>query len=205
MTTLIIVPMKDPARSKTRLSTVLDARERVDLARCLFCRGLTVLQEAQTQTDFDLAVVTASTEVRALAGDAGVPVITEVPGETLSAAIEQAATWATEHGYQRLGVIPADLAAPNPGDVARLLAAAAPVVVCPSLYGGTNALLVAPPRAIPFCYGPHSAWRHIEAAETLGLPALTLPLDSFRLDIDTSSCLARALRGEPSLAAGVMP
>ncbi len=205
MTTLIVVPMKDPVRSKTRLATVLAPRERADLARCLFRRTLTVLQAAQEMRAFDLAVVTASAEVSALARETGIQVLAEQPGGTLNAALEQAARWAMEHGYQRLGVIPADLAAPDPGDVVRLLAVTAPVVVCPSLYGGTNALLVTPPGIIPFRYGPASARHHIETAAASGAAAETLALESFRLDVDTSECLTQALRSACLLESGAAP
>ncbi|MCY4259300.1 MAG: 2-phospho-L-lactate guanylyltransferase [Rhodobacteraceae bacterium] len=203
MTTLIVVPMKDPAQSKTRLATVLAVGERADLAKRLFCRTLAILRESQMTVSgelaFDLAVVTASQEIRALADDAGVTVISEESGGSLGAAVGQSADWAARHDYTRLGIIPADLAAPDPEDLRRLLARHEPVVVCPSLYAGTNALLVAPPGAIPFCYGPHSAERHLAAARTLGLAACSINLDSFRLDIDTSDCLSTALATDQSL------
>ncbi len=199
MTTLVVVPMKDPAHSKTRLAPVLTAHERSELAKRLFCRTMSVLQVSQTTVSFDLAVVTASPMIRTLACHYTNIVIDEGPGGTLCASAEQAATWAMAHDYTRLGIIPADLAAPDADDVCRLLGHDEQVVVCPSLYDGTNALLTTPPRAIPFCYGPHSASRHLEAAHKLGLTARRLSFDSLRLDIDTSSCLSQALAQDESL------
>ncbi len=99
-------------------------------------------------------------------------------------------------------MIPADLAAPDPADLARLLCYGHDrnrAIICPATDLGTNALLVSPPTAIPFLYGPNSAIRHLRAAEQAGLNPILLRLDSLQFDIDTAASLERAMRDVPDL------
>ena len=55
--TLITVPMKDPAASKTRLAHAISGRERVRLAQLLFRRTLTFLTPFAAEDGIELAVV----------------------------------------------------------------------------------------------------------------------------------------------------
>ena len=74
------------------------------------------------------------------------------------------------------------------------------MTICPASDDGTNALLVSPPDALPFLYGPKSAQMHFAAAQERGLAAQFLALDSLSFDIDTNTCLDRALQEVPELA-----
>ncbi|MEM9342348.1 MAG: 2-phospho-L-lactate guanylyltransferase [Pseudomonadota bacterium] len=197
MKTLIAVPMKDPAASKTRLTDALSDTARTRLVHCLYRRTLDVLSTVATTAGADLAVITASPSAAALAKAKGVRIIPET-GTGLCAATTEAARTATI--YDRLCVIPADLAAPAPEDFLTLLSSTTAVTVCPSTDQGTNALLVSPPDAIRFQYGPRSALRHLQEAEARGLTTCLLPLDSLSFDIDTSPCLTRAIRSVPEIA-----
>jgi 2-phospho-L-lactate guanylyltransferase len=84
-------------------------------------------------------------------------------------------------------VVPADLPTLSSGDVQQLLAGhRAGVTVCPAAGdGGTNALLLSPPTAIPFLYGPQSAERHLAAARAAGVPVRTAELPAFARDVDS--------------------
>lgn len=194
--TLVVVPMKDPAASKTRLSGTLGADRRAELASALLRRTLNLLDGISDRGCFDLAVVTPSDKVARMAAALDVPVIREEREEGLNEALERAARYAVERGYQRLCAIPADLAAPDPEDLLRVIGGTPMepgVVICPSWDLGTNALVTTPPDIIRFCFGPQSARRHVEAAEAEGLTAVLLPLESLKYDIDTSEDLALAL------------
>jgi hypothetical protein len=50
--------------------------------------------------------------------------------------------------------------------------------------GGTNALVLSPPHAIPFRFGPGSAARHRAEAVHRGMRAESVPLPSLASDID---------------------
>ena len=74
------------------------------------------------------------------------------------------------------------------------------VIISPSDDYGTNALLVSPPTAIPFCYGERSSSKHYQAAEERGIQPLVMPLASLRYDLDVSSDLDYLVQIKPELA-----
>jgi 2-phospho-L-lactate guanylyltransferase len=195
--TLIVVPVKDPTQAKTRLSGVLTGRVRQRLAKAMLRRSLSFLKPVPGK--HDLAVVTSSQTAARIAKQNYAMVLPET-GQSLNGAVGQAAHWATAKGYERLCVIPADLVAPTQRDLDRLLESPADITVCPSHDGGTNALLVTPPRAIAFQYGPNSAERHLVAGQAAGLTTAQYPLESFRFDLDTSEHVGFAMACWPELA-----
>ncbi len=180
---LFVIPMKDPAVAKSRLSEVLPDGVRARLAMALFRRMLGFLAEAQPGVD---VLVVSESEVIA-AATAGH--FLKQSGSGLNEAVTEGAAWAKARGYAAICVLPADLADPSAEDLARLLALGAGVSIAPAHDGGTNALLVSPPDAISFCYGKGSCAAHQRAAA--GLACTIIPLESFRYDIDTSADLAR--------------
>ena len=201
MRTLILVPMKEPQQSKTRLSDSLSTKARERLACLLYSRTLAFLWPVADKTSSDLAVVTSSKAASAIAKTEGVRVITEPTEGDLSQAVEFAANWAKLKGYQRLCIIPADLIAPDKNDLLRLLDSKSDVTICPSQDMGTNALLVNLANPNSFHYGAKSALRHKQVAEQLGLSLCMLPLDSLKFDLDTSDNLARAIASVPQIKA----
>ncbi|MEM7519615.1 MAG: 2-phospho-L-lactate guanylyltransferase [Pseudomonadota bacterium] len=202
---LVVVPMKDPFASKSRLSDTMSVPQRAALARLLFRQTLRVLAQAKEAWDhFDIAVVTASDAAAEIAAAVGVPVLTEGAPSSLSKAADRAAAWAAADGYKALAILPGDLAAPEPGDICRFLRHGMKTgqpVLCPSTDNGTNAILVAPPGAIAFQYGPNSAIHHQRALEAAGFAPILMPLESLRFDIDTSACLDSAAAQDPALRA----
>ncbi|CUK27442.1 2-phospho-L-lactate guanylyltransferase [Cognatishimia activa] len=201
--TLIIVPMKDPSASKTRLADALPEAVRTRLVRLLYRRCLSFLAPLAIELAADLAVVTRSPIARSIAEGLNVTVIDEPRGAGLSGAVSYAASVARQQGYARLCVIPADLVAPKRADLRRFLHSDVAVTVCPSTDLGTNALLVSPPDAIPFRYGKRSASLHLQEAQNRGLEACMMRLDSLSFDMDTTTCLARAIRAEPEIARAI--
>lgn len=202
--TLLVIPMKDPRRAKTRLAGTLLPAERARLARQLFERTLRVvvdLRASDATPRFDIAVVTPASDVAERANAHGVDVIPEqAAGEDLNAALTAAATTAAGRGYARMAVLPADLAAPDPEDIRRLLVldlGARGLALCPATDFGTNALLAAPPDAVPFAFGPRSFHAHRAGATAAGLNPITLPLESLRWDIDDAGDFTRFLRHSP--------
>ena len=103
-------------------------------------------------------------------------------------------------GFERLCIIPADLAAPLESDLIAMLNSKAAVTICPSNDLGTNALVVSPPDVIPFRYGSKSSLSHLQEANQKGIRARIMKLDSLTFDIDTNKCLARAMQVVPEIA-----
>ena len=201
--TLVVVPMKDPRRAKSRLSGDLDGRERARLARHLFERTLQLLSDLRAGDGgpaFDVGVVTGTAEVAARAAAYGARAIDEGREAGLSAAVSVAAAAAKALGYGRMVVLPADLAAPDPADIATLLGldlGARGLALCPSRDHGTNALLVTPPDLIAFAYGQRSFHAHGAAGRAAGVVPVVLPLESLRWDIDSSADLQALLAATP--------
>lgn len=189
---LVVVPMKDPCQAKTRLGPELGPAERAALALGLFKVNLRRLRAAQaaSRRGFDLAVVTRSPLVAALAEEAGALAIREQAARSLSEAAEEAADWAAAQGYGSLCLLPADLAAPRQADLLALLDSPDEAALCPSADGGTNALLLPLPRPIAFAYGPGSFAAHLAALRAAGLHPRLPALESLRHDVDHLEHLA---------------
>lgn len=208
---LVVVPMKDPARAKTRLGGTLSAARRATLAQILFSLTLQRLERIRrtAQHGFDIATVTSSPLIASHARAAGIRVIDEGPAQDLNAAIADAADWAHRAGYAAMAVLPGDLAQPLPADLLTLLdrpAYPAQAVICESSDGGTNALLLPLPVPIAFHYGPDSFRAHLAAAQRAGLDVLTPQLDSLRHDIDRGEDLAHlAPHTQRCIDAGARP
>lgn len=201
---LVIVPMKDPSTSKTRLSARLSPSQRHALARLLFTRTLGVLRQV-VDPICDVAVLTASSEVTALAKSHGAQVIPEPPRVTLSSALDHGADWAATQGYGACCILPGDIAAPDPHDIGRLIALGLETgqpVLCPAHDLGTNGFFLPLPAPIRFAYGAKSALRHHQLLEAAGLTPIMLPLDSLRLDIDTAQGLDQAQGPFTAIRAG---
>ena len=203
---LIVVPMKEPSAAKTRLCTVLSAVNRSFLARALFSSTLDLLGDLKAGDggkSFDFAVVTRSAEIKRKAAEKGAFVIAETPSGSLCQALQTAADWALEKRYRAICVLPADLVAPDPSEIAALLDQARSdpcVILCPASDYGTNALLMSPPNAIPFHYGKRSFFKHYQAAEKRGIQPVVMPMASLRHDVDTASDLDYLIHIKPEFA-----
>ncbi len=189
---LVLMPMKDPALAKTRLGPALGPEERAALAKRLFLANLRRLAVARpaSRRGFDLAVVTRSATVAALAEAQGALVFREQEATSLSEAVAEAADQAAARGYGSLCVLPSDLAAPTEADLLTLLdhplgpEAPFDALLCPSEDLGTNALLVPLPRPTDFAYGPRSFEAHALALRAAGLRVRRLTLPSLLRDVD---------------------
>jgi 2-phospho-L-lactate guanylyltransferase len=203
---LFVIPMKDPARSKTRLKPVLSHPVRMRLAMALFRHTLTFIRKACPEGQ--ILVVTASPVIADVARIFGANVLMEEGSCHLSEALAQAASWAERQDFRSICILPADLADPKSGDLETLLDVEREnpsVILCPAHDGGTNALVATPPKAIPFRYGYRSAVAHERQAEIRGVAFTRLPLASFAQDIDVASDLHLRLAELPKRLRQVDP
>ena len=193
--TLLLVPMKDPEKSKTRLRDTLNLKDRAYLAKSLFKRTLQILKivaNNNASLRLDLAVISASPEIIDLSKSNNLFSILETGTQSLKNATEIAKVWATNNGYRSICILPADLANPDPEEIISFLKEASGnrfVTLSPSADLGTNALHISLPTKFNFRYGKKSFLSHIKAAEKLGIRPKILPLPSLKYDIDTSNDL----------------
>ena len=187
------IMMKDPAEAKSRLKPALANDARESLALLLFDNTLAFLI---ARHDGPVGVVTRSPLIAERAATQGATVIAEPDGGDLNAAAGLAAAWAIETGADALLVLHADIPTLDVDEWNALLAAGwrAPVIIAQSHDGGTNALLVSPPNAIPFCFGPQSAKTHEAAAAGAGLSVERLLLPHLSRDVDRPADLGEAIR-----------
>lgn len=197
---MIAVPAKDPALAKARLGPAIPPPQRRAIALRLLDGVLAALADVRESIEgVEVAVVTESAEIGARARAIGFGVLRAPAGADggpgQRAAVSLAAAAARVRGFDRLLALPADLADPDPAEIASLLALDLPppsVVLVPSRDGGTNALLAAPPEAIAFRFGADSLAAHLDEARARGVRAEVVRLRRLAVDIDTPEDLRRA-------------
>lgn len=205
----IVIPMKNPECSKTRLAKVLNPSERKRLALYLFEKNLGFFRQMYPQ--HNLLVVTESQEIQQIAEGYGADVLIEEqraeqqvvqekeqreePQQSgLNAAVSQAARYNADRGFDSQLVIPGDIQELDCDEIETLLnhrVTERSVIVCPSYDGGTNAIMTTPPDVMPFCFGPNSSRKHLLTAFEAGLHTRRVFLESLSHDIDRPEDLSR--------------
>ncbi|HEX6709569.1 MAG TPA: 2-phospho-L-lactate guanylyltransferase [Rubrobacter sp.] len=186
-----VVPVKDLRGTKSRLAPVLDPGARAGLTLYMMGRVVAALREAGVE---DVCVVSPDRIVLAEAQRRGaIPLVQESRG--LNPALEEGRRRALDLGASSLLVLPADLPLLDAEDVQAVLEEAGEgpsVVISPDgARSGTNALLIRPPDAIPFAFGPDSFEAHLEAARSRKLDVRVCERCHLAFDLDTANDLAR--------------
>jgi 2-phospho-L-lactate guanylyltransferase len=182
---MILVPVKNLANAKQRLSSVLSPEERLELAQAMCADVLETL--ARWNGRPDIAVVTSDPFARDFARQLRFEVIADDvnPGET--GAIEMATAVCRERGAEHTLVIPADIPLIDEDELQKVVDAAPAkgAVLVPDAAGrGTNAALRTPADLFPLRFGNDSFLPHLASAKATGLPCVVLVLPSLALDID---------------------
>lgn len=180
----LVVPVKSFDAGKSRLAGVLTPEVRAAHSR----RWLThVLTTARTWGRFTaILVVSRDPAVLALAAELGARPLVE-RGDSLNAALAQAQQVAAQAGAGAVLALPADLPLLSEEDLTELYDLALEgqgVVIAPAHDGGTNALLLRPPAAIPYAFGEHSFAAHRALAAAAHLPCSVYHSETLALDID---------------------
>jgi coenzyme F420-0:L-glutamate ligase/coenzyme F420-1:gamma-L-glutamate ligase len=193
MTLLAVVPVKDLTGTKSRLKPILNAAGRAGLTMYMMKNVLSALRRAGVER---MCVVSPDQTVLGFAEEAGAtPLLQESRG--LTAALEEARSWAISEGATALLVFPADLPLLRAPDVGAVLEAAerteGPLaVVSPDAAGvGTNALLLRPADALPFLFGSSSYEAHLNAARERGISTRVCKRTRIAFDLDTAEDLAQ--------------
>jgi len=187
----IVIPMKEPCLSKTRLDPFLSSTQRQSIAMSMFEATLCFFK--QHFSHYHLLVVTSSGLIAQVAKKHGANVLNE-PKVGLRQAAQSAAIWSVEQGFSSQLLIPADIAHLDVAEIQTLLDAPrthGSVIVAPAEDFGTNALLTTPPNVIPFLYGIDSSLAHQQAAQANGHEFQAINLPHLALDVDTPADIAQ--------------
>ncbi len=189
-----VVPVKSLARAKSRLAGRLSLDERRNLVVEMLGRVLATLLGCRGVALADVWVISADSEVLALAGSVGARTILD-SADDLNGALEQARVFLTTAGVAAMLVIPADVPLIAPADVFALVDALMGggdlALVTDRQGNGTNALGMRLPSALPFRFGEQSADLHRESAAALGLHLQIYTSPTLSLDVDDSESLGR--------------
>jgi 2-phospho-L-lactate guanylyltransferase len=191
-----VVPVKPFHAAKLRLSPVLDAAERAQLARAMLEDVLGVL-EAAGNVLAGVIVLTADEEAAAIARAHGAVVLAETDPTGLNAALALAVTHLSRNANAGMLVIPADLPHVSIEAVAQLVdlldAPRSVALVAAADDGGTNMLACRPANLIPPSFGPLSFVRHMQAAQRVGIAPRVFVAPTLGQDIDRPEDLATFL------------
>lgn len=180
-----LVPVKSLSLAKSRLAPYLSLEQREVLVLDMLEHGLHVLHSCSSIEQ--VAVVSADAQVLQYAREWGArPMREERAGH--NPALTAAAQRLRAEGATALLTISADLPLLTTYDIESIieLSRRFEVTLAPSREGtGTSALLVRPPLALPYRFGPNSRERHLRAAAQRGLSATLYESFDMAFDIDT--------------------
>jgi 2-phospho-L-lactate guanylyltransferase len=182
-----LVAIKDPARGKSRLASLLSPAERLTLARWFAHRVLDCCARALSAGQ--IVVITPCEAIADKARDYGMHVLRETVFGDVNATVSEAARYAIAAGAQSLLFVPADLPQLTPQSilaVANRLERERGCVIVPDHHGtGTNVLGMAPPQSDFFRFGEGSFERHCRLALEVGFKITIHKDPALMFDIDT--------------------
>jgi 2-phospho-L-lactate guanylyltransferase len=184
-----VVPVKDLRGTKSRLAPILDPGARAGLTLYMMGRVVAAIRSAGVE---DVCVVSPDRIVLNEAQRRGAtPLLQESRG--LNPALEEGRRRALDLGASTLLVFPADLPLLEADDVRAVLQSAegkSAVISPDGARSGTNVLLMRPPDALPFAFGPGSFEAHLEAARGRGLDFEVCERPHLAFDLDTAGELS---------------
>jgi len=188
MQTVAILPVKRFASAKRRLDGALASGSRRALAEAMFADVLTALRRVDAIDQ--ILVVSADPGAQRIAEGYGVRAIDDPAESGQDQAVVRGAGVARELGAAQVLCLAGDCPLMDPLELDTLLGkprtAERFVVIVPDRHGtGTNGLLLSPPDALEPRYGHGSFARHLELAQTAGVPAEVAEIASIGLDVDT--------------------
>src|SRR5437016_1750470 len=180
----VVLPVKDFANAKQRLSDALDGSARAGLARAMCLDVLQAL--ARTRVPQRVIVFTAADEVIQMTRPFGFDVVFEKSVDGHSAAVNHMVSELVSNSA-RIVSIASDLPRLVPSEIDFAMdAASEPVTLIPSRdWTGTNGVVFLPPARIEMEYGEGSFRRHLSKAAAAGHRADVMNLPGVAFDIDT--------------------
>jgi 2-phospho-L-lactate guanylyltransferase len=198
-----VVPVKERASAKERLSPMLRPQTRQALALAMLEDVLAAL--TATPGIAGLLIVTVDPEAGRLAANYGARLIEVGARDGHTGAVTAAARLLAAEQRSGMLALPGDIPLVTPAEIARLLAAHLPApsfTIVPSHdERGSNAIACSPPDAVPLRFGENSFYPHLQEAEACGIRPNVLHLPGIALDIDNPEDLVSFMRIDSSTRA----
>ena len=186
MTLWAVLPVKEMAGSKQRLSPLLSPAERVALMRVMVGEVLGALLGARGLAG--VAVVTLDEWTTAEALRHGARVITAGARDGHTGSVTAAARVLATEGATGVLTMPGDIPAVSAAEVEALVSAhgAAPAFTIAPAHDekGSNGVVLSPPGVVPLRFGEDSYVPHLAAARAQGIEPRIVPLPGVAMDID---------------------
>jgi 2-phospho-L-lactate guanylyltransferase len=194
-----VIPAKERDQAKERLAPLLPPDMRQALAAAMLEDVLTAL--AAVAGLAGLIVVTVDPSARRLALRYGARIIEHGARDGHTGAVTAASRLLAAERRAGMLTVPGDIPLVTAAEIGQVIAAHNPApsfTIVPSHdEGGSNAILLSPPDAVPLRFGVDSFFPHLRAAEAQGIHPTVLRLPGIALDIDNPEDLA-ALARQPS-------
>ena len=193
-----LIPVKGFRNAKQRLSPLLNAAEREQLAELMFRDVLRQVLAAQGLVE--TVVVTGNDYVYEIAATMGARCIREAAESGETAAVDFARLALKSDKHEAVLILPGDMPLVRAQDIEQVLAQIPEGTVAPFALlvpshdrMGTNALVLAPPDLINLRFGYDSFSYHMSQVSAQGLPLRFFENARIALDIDEPKDLERFL------------
>jgi 2-phospho-L-lactate guanylyltransferase len=193
------VPVKEFTGAKQRLASLLSPEQREILAATMLEDVLTALAGATRLAG--ILVNTVDPRAAALAERYGARVVTEGARDGHTGAVNGMARVLTAEGKGALLTIPGDIPRVTAWEIDSVVSSsrAAPSFTIVPAHDelGSNAVICAPPFAVPLRFGDDSYFPHLATARRHGVEPTIVRLPGIGLDIDHPVDLLAFLRAKP--------
>lgn len=195
------VPVKTFATAKHRLASLLTPAQRRSLAAAMLEDVLSALAGAPLG---GIMVNTEDAEAAALARRFGAVVVAEDTRDGHTAAVAAMAHLLAARGASAMLALPGDIPRVTAAELEQVCTAGRrppPVFTIVPAHDelGSNAVLVAPPNAVPLRFGDDSFFPHLDAARRHGIDPVVVRSPGIALDIDRPEDVDALLRASPAL------
>ena len=196
-----VVPVKELAGAKQRLSSCLSPEERRALATIMLEDVLDALSAVRQLAG--ILVVTVDPVATSLASRYGGRIVTEGACDGHTGAVTAAARLLAREGQAGMMTMPGDIPRVSTAEITATLAAHRPAsafTIVPAHDDlGSNTIVCSPPDAVPLRFGDDSFYPHLEAARGRGIEPLIVRQPGIGIDIDHPADLVTFLGLSPPL------
>jgi 2-phospho-L-lactate guanylyltransferase len=186
-----VIPMKSLHSAKSRLSNILTAQQRKNLAMYLLDATITELKKSNFISEIIIVSIDKAVENYSCLNNLK---FIKDSDEGVNKAVILADNYCINNGINANIVIPHDLPFISAKEIDEICTISNKyhkcIIICPSKrFDGTNILFRKPPDVIKTHYDDNSYMNHLKEAYKLKIPVESLDLVKLRFDLDTKEDL----------------